>query len=89
MLGQELRLELAARREPIQGRGGEYFTNYAKTRGLRMTPINVEGRPALWVDTEAEEGAGAPGYVVVLEVREGKVWGIRDFRYARYATQPS
>jgi RNA polymerase sigma-70 factor, ECF subfamily len=87
MLGQELRLELAARREPIQGRGGEYFTNYAKTRGLRMTPINVEGRPALWVDTEAAEGAGAPGYVVVLEVREGMVVGIRDFRYARYAAQ--
>jgi hypothetical protein len=60
-LGQEVRLDLVARRKPIQGRGGEYFTNYAKTRGLVMTPINVEGRTALWVDTEAEEGAGAPG----------------------------
>lgn len=69
----------------MQARGGEYFSNYAKTRGLRMTPMNVEGRPGLWVDTEADEGAGAPGYVVVLEWGDGKVSGIRDFRYARYA----
>jgi RNA polymerase sigma-70 factor (ECF subfamily) len=86
MLGQDVRLDLVARRKPMQGRGGEYFTNYAaKTRGLRMTPMNVEGRPGLWVDTEADEGAGAPGYLVVLETRDGKVAGIRDFRFARYA----
>jgi RNA polymerase sigma-70 factor (ECF subfamily) len=85
MLGQDVRLDLVARRKPTQGRGGEYFTNYARTNGLRLTPMNVEGRPGLWVDTEADEGAGAPGYVVVLEWREGKVSGIRDFRYARYA----
>jgi len=50
-----------------------------------MTPLNAEGRPGLWVDTEADEGVGAPGYVVVLECRDGKVSGIRDLRYARYA----
>jgi RNA polymerase sigma-70 factor (ECF subfamily) len=85
MLGQDVRLDLVARRKPMQGRGGEYFTNYAKTRGLHMMPMNVEGRPALWVDTEADEGPGAQGYVVVLEWRDGKVSAIRDFRYARYA----
>jgi RNA polymerase sigma-70 factor (ECF subfamily) len=85
MLGQDVRLDLVARRKPMQARGGEYFTNYAKTHGLRMTPMNVEGRPGLWVDTEADEGAGAPGYPVVLEWKDGKVSGIRDFRYARYA----
>lgn len=85
MLGQDVKLDLVARRKPMQARGGEYFTNYAaKTYGLRMTPINVEGRPGLWVDTEADEGAGAPGYVVVLAFAEGKVTGIRDFRYARW-----
>lgn len=88
MLGQDVRLDLVARRKPMQGRGGEYFTNYAaKTRGLRMTPMNVEGRPGLWVDTEADEGVGAPGYLVVLETRDGKVAGIRDFRFARYAAE--
>jgi RNA polymerase sigma-70 factor (ECF subfamily) len=85
MLGQDVRLDLVARRKPMQARGGEYFTNYAKTHGLRMTPMNVEGRSGLWVETGADEGTGAPGYVVVLEFTDGKVSGIRDFRYARYA----
>jgi len=87
MLGQDVKLDLVARRKPMQARGGEYFTNYeAKTYGLRLTPMNVEGRPGMWVDTEADEGVGAPGYFVVLEFGEGKVRGIRDFRYARYAS---
>jgi hypothetical protein len=54
----------------MQGCGGEHFTNYAKTRGLQMPPMNVDGKPGVWVNTEGgDEGAGAPGYVVVLEVR--------------------
>ena len=88
MLGQDVRLDLVARRKPMQAAGGEYFTNYeARTHGLRMTPINVEGRPALWVNTEVDEGAGAPGYVIVLAHENGKVCAIRDFRYARYAAE--
>jgi RNA polymerase sigma-70 factor (ECF subfamily) len=85
MLGQDVRLDLVARRKPMQARGGEYFTNYARTFGLRMTPTQLEGRPALWVDPSAEEGAGAPGYIVVLAFDAAKVCAIRDFRYARYA----
>ena len=88
MLGQDVRLDLVARRKPMQAAGGEYFTNYtARTHCLRMTPINVEGRPALWVNTEADEGAGAPAYVIVLAHENGKVCAIRDFRYARYAAE--
>lgn len=87
MLGQDVRLDLVARRKPMQARGGEYFTNYAKTQGLHLTPTSVEGRPALWVNVEADEGAGAPGYFVVLEQKDGKVTNIRDFRYARYAAE--
>jgi RNA polymerase sigma-70 factor (ECF subfamily) len=87
LLGRDVRLDLVARRKPMQGRGGEYFTNYARTQGLHMTPMNLEGRPALWVDAQVDEGAGAPGYVVVLESRDGKVSAIRDFRYARYVME--
>jgi RNA polymerase sigma-70 factor (ECF subfamily) len=86
-LAQDVRLDLVARRKPMQARGGEHFTNYAKTHGLHVTPMNVEGRPALWVHAEGDEGPGAQGYVVVLEWRDGKVSGIRDFRYARWATE--
>ena len=88
MLGQDVKLDLVARRKPMQARGGEYFTNYAtKTHGLRTTPMNIDGRPGLWVDTEADEGAGAPGYFVVLEFVQGKVTAIRDFRYARWVAE--
>ncbi len=87
MLGQDVKLDLVARRKPMQARGGEYFTNYeAKTQGLRVTPLKLEGRPGLWVDTEADEGRGSPGYWVVLAFAEGKVKGIRDFRYARWVS---
>jgi len=85
LLAGDAQLNLVARRKPMSMRGGEYFTNYARTQGLRMTPIDREGRPALWVDTEGAEGPGAPGYVVVLRIENGKVSAIRDFRYARYA----
>jgi RNA polymerase sigma-70 factor (ECF subfamily) len=50
-----------------------------------MAPLAVEGRPALWVDPRGHEGAGAPGYFVLLETDGGKIKTIRDFRYARYA----
>jgi RNA polymerase sigma-70 factor (ECF subfamily) len=87
LLADSTRLDLVARRKPwMMPRDGAYFTNYARTRDLRMTPMTLEGRPALWVDTQASEGVGAPGYAVVLDVQDGKVAGIRDFRYARYAS---
>jgi RNA polymerase sigma-70 factor (ECF subfamily) len=86
LLGDDVRLDLVARRKPMQARGGEYFSNYAKTFGLRMTPTALEGRPALWCDPSGDEGAGAPGYLVVLGFdAAAKVCAIRDFRYARYA----
>jgi RNA polymerase sigma-70 factor, ECF subfamily len=85
LLAGNAKLDLVARRKPMPMGGGEYFTNYARTQGLRMTPIEVEGKPAVWVDTTAAEGADAPGYVIVLGFEAGRVSSIRDFRYARYA----
>jgi RNA polymerase sigma-70 factor (ECF subfamily) len=88
LLAPSTRLDLVGRRKPwTLERGGEYLTNYAKTRGLVMTPLLVEGRPALWVNPDADEGAGAPPYVVVLAIEQGKVTGIRDFRYGRYIAE--
>jgi RNA polymerase sigma-70 factor, ECF subfamily len=88
LLAANMRLDLVGRRKPRQvERGGEYFTNYARTRALHVAPTQVEGRPAVWIATHADEGAGAQGYFVLLSVEEGKVTGIRDFRYARYAAE--
>ena len=63
-----------ARRKPMQARGGEYFTNYAKTRGLHMTPMHIAGQPACCVNAEAKEGAGAQGLCRGAEV-EGRQGG--------------
>jgi RNA polymerase sigma-70 factor (ECF subfamily) len=88
MLGEDVRLDLVARRKPMQARGGEYFTRYAEaTRALVATPMNLDGRPALWVDVARDEGPEAQGYVIVLQGLQGKVVSIKDFRYARYATE--
>jgi RNA polymerase sigma-70 factor, ECF subfamily len=87
LLSPTMRLDLVGRRKPMQGRGGEYFTNYARTQGLAITPAMVEGRPALWVRTEGGEGPGAPPYLVLLQLDGGTVTVIRDFRYARYAAE--
>lgn len=88
MLADTTRLDLVARRKPrLVTRGGEYFTNYARTQGLAMTPLIVEGQPALRVRTEISGGAGGPPYLVVLQIEGCKVTSIRDFRYARYAAE--
>jgi RNA polymerase sigma-70 factor, ECF subfamily len=86
MLGANVRLDLVARHK-VEGRAGvsNYFTNYARFEGMRVTPTVVEGRPALRIDPAASEPAGAPGYFVVMAWQDGKVSAIRDFRYARYA----
>ncbi|MDB5801275.1 MAG: polymerase, sigma subunit, family [Rhodocyclales bacterium] len=86
LLADNVRLDLVARRKGYAMRGGEYFTNYAaKTRDLHMSLIEVEGKAALWMNTEAHEGAGAPGYMVFVDFdAEGRVVAIRDFRFARY-----
>ena len=88
MLGEEVRLDLVARHK-VQGRAAvsNYFGNYSRFTGLRFSPASIEGRPALLVDVERSEGPGAPGYFVVLEWEAGKLAGIRDFRYARYAAE--
>ncbi|MDB5813817.1 MAG: polymerase, sigma subunit, family [Rhodocyclales bacterium] len=86
LLADSVQLDLVARRKGYAMQGGEYFTNYAaKTRDLRMSLIDVEGKAALWMNTEAHEGAGAPGYMVFVDFdAEGRVVAIRDFRFARY-----
>jgi hypothetical protein len=84
-----VRLDLVARRKPFAMEGGEYFSNYAaKTHDLRLSLIEVEGRPALWMNTEAHEGAGAAGNMVFVDFdTAGRVMAIRDFRFARYVSE--
>jgi RNA polymerase sigma-70 factor (ECF subfamily) len=90
LLAPNMTLDLVGRRKArVVERGGEYFTNYARTQGLVITPLAIEGHPALWVRTDASEGSGASPYMIVLRIESGQVTSIRDFRYGRYAAELS
>jgi RNA polymerase sigma-70 factor, ECF subfamily len=86
MLADEVRLELV-NKSRMKGRGevGRYFHNYARLPDWRFRPGMVEGRAAVLV---YKPGAPAPTYFVLLEwAGGGALVNIRDFRYARYATE--
>jgi RNA polymerase sigma-70 factor (ECF subfamily) len=85
MLANDVRLDLVNRLQR-QGRGevGEYFHRYALSTEWRVVAGTVDGRPALLVFEPGEERT--PGYFILLDWRDGRVASIRDFRFARYAT---
>ena len=83
LLADDVRLDLVAQRKAAGRRAvGSYFANYARTNGWRVAAGWFDSREAMavWTDADAE----APGYVVALDWRDGRVAAIRDFRYARY-----
>src|SRR5262249_59955136 len=61
-----------------------YFGNYASVDDWRLVPGQVDGRPAILV-CDPNEPQARPAYFVLLEWDGGRLVGIRDFRYARYA----
>jgi len=87
MLAEEARLDLVARHR-VQGRAAvsNYFGNYSGVKGVWVQPGSLEGHGGLWVYEEGEAGK-APAYFVALAWQGGKLLAIRDFRYARYATE--
>lgn len=84
MLTEDIRLEVVARerrhgREPV----GNYFSNYAIALDWRLVPGQVEGRPAAIV-FDRDRPQDPPAYFILLNRENGRLRGIRDFRYARY-----
>jgi RNA polymerase sigma-70 factor, ECF subfamily len=49
------------------------------------TPTGNSGQPALLVSNPADESAAAE-YIVLLDWVNGRIRGIRGFRYAKYIT---
>jgi RNA polymerase sigma-70 factor (ECF subfamily) len=85
MLGDQVHLNLVARLQ-LDGKAdvAEYFGRYAAVTGvMRVTPTNIEGRPAIWIHQESDSTVNGD-YIVGLEWRDGKLITIRDFRYAFY-----
>jgi RNA polymerase sigma factor (sigma-70 family) len=79
LLLEEVRLDLVSKSQRQGKAVGMYFGNYAKETELVYAVGRVEGRPAVGVFR-----AGALAYVVLLEIEDGRVSLIRDFRYVPY-----
>jgi RNA polymerase sigma-70 factor, ECF subfamily len=86
MLAEEVRLELVNRTR-MKGRGevSNYLSNYSRTRDWLYSAGFVDRRPAVLVRDPADP-SGRPIYFVLLGWTGAEVATIRDFRYARYAT---
>jgi RNA polymerase sigma-70 factor (ECF subfamily) len=87
MLADEVRLELVNKLR-LNGRSEveTYFGNYARMQDWRFVPGLVDRRPAVLVRDPADP-SGRPAYFVLLEWAGDRVANIRDFRFARYATE--
>ena len=87
MLADEVRLELVNKLW-LNGRSEveTYFGNYARMQDWRFVPGLVDRRPAVLV-RDPGDPSGRPAYFVLLEWAGDRVANIRDFRFARYATE--
>lgn len=81
LVGEECRLDLVAKSQR-QGKAwhGMYFGRYAK-EAVRLRLVELEGALAL---AAFDGDAAAPSYFVLLELEDGLVRAIRDYRYVPY-----
>lgn len=86
LLADEVKVEVVNRTR-LSGRdeAGRYFGNYSQTTDWHLVPGLVDRRPAVLVHDR--EPSGAPLYFMLLDWLDGRLLGIRDFRYARYAVE--
>jgi RNA polymerase sigma-70 factor (ECF subfamily) len=83
MLAEDVRLDLVSRaRSAGRERVGNYFTNYASKDDWHLRPAWLESRQVIAVFRHA--GDPHPGYFIELELVDGRVAAIRDFRFIPY-----
>ena len=87
LLAEDVRLDLVNRRR-LAGRVdvAAYFTHYERASDVRVAPGRAEGRPALLV-SDPRDPTGAIRCVVLIEWRDGRIAGIRDFHFAPYVME--
>jgi RNA polymerase sigma factor (sigma-70 family) len=80
LVGDDCQLDLVSKSQRRGKAVGMYFSNYEK-QNVRLEVRLLEGRPVLaaFVDDNA-----TPSYVILLDVADGRVTSIRDFRYVPY-----
>jgi RNA polymerase sigma-70 factor, ECF subfamily len=86
-LADEVKVEVVNRTR-LNGRGevGRYFGNYSQSRDWHLVPGLADRRPAVLVH-DPDQPSGPPIYFMLLDWADGRLLGIRDFRYARYAVE--
>jgi RNA polymerase sigma-70 factor, ECF subfamily len=87
LLGEEARLDLVSRSQRIGPATANYYSRY--TEIVKAEPLHVEvgladGVPAL---AFFRPGSSRPDYFVRVEWEDGRVVGIRDFRYVSYMAE--
>ncbi len=86
-IADEVRLDLVNRARASGRREvGRYFHNYAQIENWHLVPGLVDGHPAALV-RDPHDPSKTPAYFILLEWTGELVLKIRDFRYARYATE--
>ena len=87
MLADEVRLDLVAKlRKKGRGEVAPYFDNYARLEDWHLVPGLVDRRPAVLVRNTSDPTEKV-GYFILLQWEGDRVANIRDFRFARYATE--
>jgi RNA polymerase sigma-70 factor (ECF subfamily) len=87
MLADEVQLELVSRlRRSGRSEVKNYFSRYAEVQDWYFVPGLVDRRPAIIV-RDPRTPARSPSYFILLEWAGDRLVNIRDFRYARYATE--
>jgi RNA polymerase sigma-70 factor (ECF subfamily) len=83
MLAEDVRLDVVAR-EQRRGRAkvGHYFANYARLPGWLLTPAWLDGLEVLAAYRDQHDTE--PSYFIELEVADGQIAAIRDFRHVPY-----
>jgi RNA polymerase sigma-70 factor (ECF subfamily) len=86
LLAEDVKLDLVNRLR-LAGRKdvSVYFSRYSGSTDWKLTPGLAEGHPALLISNPADP-ADTVEYVILLEWAQGRIQGIRDFRFAKYIT---
>ena len=80
LIGDDCKLDLVSKSQRRGKQVGMYFGRYEK-EDVALCVVRLEGQLVLAAHVA---GASAPSYFILLEWRDGRVQGIRDFRYVPY-----
>jgi RNA polymerase sigma-70 factor, ECF subfamily len=82
LVGEDCKLDLVSKSQRRGKAVGMYFGRYEK-ENVRLEVVELEGTLAL---AAFVDGSAAPAYFILLEVADGRVQSIRDYRYVPYIT---